>query len=288
MFSMQPSDLDRGTFFSPTVANDYQPYDIPSQAVVLLLMGCGGGNQGGTGFSGATATARGGGGGGATASRGNLWVPTIFLPKRIYVRVGSGQRLGVAATVTVFAIDPSEPSAFLMLCTVGNSGGNGTAAAGGAGGNPSTATAGNYALMHGGFFYSSLGVAGTTGGAQTGAIGLANGSATTLFLGGTGGAGVSVANAGFAGGSSTTIKGVRAGGAAGQPGLDGETLPGGFGPMYSLPGTGGGSLDGQGGRGGNGGGFGMGGGGGGAGITGGAGGNGGDGFGFILPLGGGL
>ena len=71
-------------------ANVYHTYSVPEGAVALQIIATGGGGGGGNGFSAAAAAARGGGGGGGAGAVVRLFVPTVLLPRTLYVYAGVG------------------------------------------------------------------------------------------------------------------------------------------------------------------------------------------------------
>ena len=264
----------------------YQPYEIPLGANFLSIIVAGGGGSGGSGFSAAAAAARGGGAGGSSGALTRMTVPTVFLPKTLYVFAALGGASGAGGDSFV-AFDPSSATSFTLIRSNGGlAGGNGSGTAGGTAGAvagaTSVATSGPYSSL--GPYQTLAGQAGAAGGAQTGVAGGAvTFGANGIFVSpGAGGGGTTSAD--FAGGNITgsglmpTVLGGLAGSNAGAGGFE-LWLP----PTFGGGGGGGASNAGVGGAGGAAG-PGSGGGGGGGGTTGGTGGRGGPGFVLITAI----
>lgn len=256
----------------------WQAYVIPAGAKYLQITGIGPGGIGGSGFSRAAGSAGGGGAGGASGaiSTVEVLVAKIAQPT-IYVNPG----LGGGGNVTWVSIAQDTISQNVILrASGGSNGSNGSATQGGVAGVAAVITqAAQQALAQLGIPWQIPGMAGVTGGPQTGGNGTAStwGLTGSLVSGGTGGAGCTTVD--FAGGvlnsgSSAIVSAIAGGTAAGGAGQPGAAYP--TRSIYT-GGTGGGSSNsGTGGKGGDGA-IGSGGGGGGAGLTGGAGGAGGPG-----------
>jgi hypothetical protein len=307
-------------------STQWQNWYKPKGVSMVYMLAIGGGAGGGGGTTGGTTTARGGGGGGACSGLSTLMIPAVFLPDVLKVSVGQGGRGGAAGTP---AISGSAGSSSFIATGVGLTAGttipnlilssNGTTApAGGGGGTATTAGPGGVAptvatiaqqgpLGKLGFWPSTgtaanagyIGIAGTAGGAQTGAIGVTVTAGWNLIplTAGAGGAGVNAVNTGFAGGGITLQAAVDtadrtftpaalhiSGGFAGSAAAAGNGSSGvvSWKPFLMTGGGGGGSSDGSTGGDGGKGGIGCGGGGGGAGATGGRGGDGGPGLVVII------
>lgn len=278
-----------------TVQNlQWQTWRKPIGVSMLCMLLIGGGGGGGGGFTGIAGSARGGGGAGGSSSITRVLVPAIYLPDTLYIQVGAGGQgvgsgggtagSGVRSYVCIAPnVDPSNVLAVSSTAVVPTGGGTGTgAAAGAAGGAGTLAAIADMPLAGYGFFFTVGGDAGVAGGAQTGAVGPAQGITVTgcLTTGGSGGAGTTSAD--FAGGAWTAIaNSLLSENRPATPGAGSFDGSGGYlleEPFFSFGGTGGSSSNtGPGGNGGNGG-PGSGGGGGGGGTTGGRGGDGGNGI----------
>ena len=298
---------DVQTFFTDNNGSGSQKWYKPRGVTMCYMVCIGGGGGGGGGLTGATTTARGGGGGGASSCISKMTIPAIFIPDVLIIQVGAGgaggSGSGIAGSsggnsfisygvgVTAIGTIPN-----LVLAANGSTwaGGGGAGATSGhaAGGTVPTVNLAQGAVMSWSMLATIVGTAGATGGAPANGGSTSNAWALTCVSSGTGGAGVTAVNTGFAGGVinltaaidlpdlSLSASGQIAGGVAGSASAAGNGNAGIqlWKPFYMTGGSGGGSSDGStGGNGGNGG-IGCGGGGGGAGVTGGAGGNGGDGF----------
>lgn len=251
----------------------------------MFVLGAGG--NGGTGFTGAAASARGGGGGGGSGAQSSWSGDLYMLPNAMAVQVGAGGS-GVSTRIAVVPkTATSVITNYLLSLGAGAAGGNGTgAAAGGAGAAGGIASVANNPWSGAGTTQHIVGVAGSAGGVQTGAVGAAVAIPATGIkcMGGSGGGGVTAAD--FAGGSITAITDSWLSETRPLPGAAGSVAGSGgwfnLNPFWSWPGMGGGSSNaGVGGAGGNAA-FGSGGGGGGGGTTGGAGGAGGPGLVIII------
>jgi hypothetical protein len=300
-------------FASGNDAQGAQRWIKPRGVSMVYMMAVSGGGGGGGGTTGATTTARGGGGGGACSSLGVLMKPAFLLPDYLLVQVGSGGLGGAAgqaggngtnsyislgAGISAISVRGNWVLTPSAAASPPGGGGAGTSgAAGAAGGAPSLGTDGNIGHSAFGLTHFIVGVAGSAGGVQTGAVGadaFASGSGVP-FGPGAGGAGVNSASTGFAGGNNPLTSSIDFSDgllqpSAGNGSAGSNVLAGGNGanglvcwkPFLFTGGGGGGSADGQiGGNGGQGG-LGSGGGGGGGGTTGGKGGNGGDGIVIII------
>jgi hypothetical protein len=268
----------------------WTPWRRPPGCRMSFFFMVGSGGSGAGGFSRTAGSAGGGGGGGGGSGNLRILIPTFFLPDELFFSVGKGaaggaaNSIGVSGVSTLMAVQPNSTSGVLIGTTNGGGttgfAGTGSAGGNGGGGGAAVGQAGILGVLNLGMWFSSVGDAGTAGGAQTGAVGVTqagNTQAAMTFGGGTGGGGSTTAD--FGGGQFTaivaslfpTILGV-----AQANGISGFPIPGqGF---NLLAGQGGGSNNsGVGGAGGAGS-FGCGGGGGGAGTTGGQGGTAGDGI----------
>jgi len=258
-----------------------EPFEIPLSCKFVSITCIGAGGNGGNGHSRAAGTAGGGGGGGGTGAVTTGLFIAKYLPRIIYVRVGTnGGTTGLFSSIVALAIQDnvSSNNDILISAASGGNGGNGTNAVVGAAGTGGSAaiTLINYPTM--GSIVSRGGNSGGAGGAVGGANG-ANVTASTAanLIPGTGGAGCTTTD--FIGGSiSVTSKNLFSAtqpsgvGLSGANGYELET------PQYFYGGLGGNSNNtGVGGGGGNGA-LGCGGGGGAAGVTGGIGGRGGGGL----------
>lgn len=305
---------DVQVFYTDNNAQGSQKWIKPRGVVMCYMICVGGGGGGGGGASGASTTARGGGGGGACSSIAKLLTPAIFLPDQLSIQVAVGGKGGAAGSPGTGGSKSfiSHGVGLTALSTIPNvilqsdnqapgGGGAGTNATGGAGGTvPTISTAGlQGAATSWGEPAFIVGLVGSVGGAQTGAVGTTVTAGWNLIctVPGAGGAGVNTVSTGFAGGAISlqaaldfaegTVSpaaSIIPGGTAGSASAAGNGSAGVqfWKPFYMTGGSGGGSSDGStGGNGGNGG-IGCGGGGGGGGVTGGTGGNGGDGAVIII------
>ena len=270
-------------------------WERPSGFSLFQFILGGAGQKGGSGFSGSAGTARGGGGGGASSALGMITLPSVLVPKVLFIGLpGPSVDLTVKLLPIVKCYNNntlpigSANFTFMYLSAFGGFPTNGTAAAGGTGGfNSSGITT---ALMLSGALYSGGGspIGGANGGAP-GVAGLSRNNSNPLWGAG-GGGGVTTDDVWKAGGDAVrtvpktstylSVSGGQSDGAAGEsPVWDLE-------PWRWLPRAGGGGASsgaGVGGRGGDGA-PGCGGGGGGGGVTGGEGGNGGPGFFIIIGI----
>lgn len=276
-----------------------ESYAVPRAARMLMLCCIGAGGPGGLGRSDSAGTARGGGGGGKGGALTIVLIPTLVLPSRLMVRVGSADSLNDNATSISVAIRTADNFS-ACYAPGGGKGTNGGSPAGGAGGIFIAGYQGMFealavARLQNQGSSPGAGGAGTTpspGGSVTFPLTVAANTSfggSDLTLPGAGGGGVSAAGTTAAGGSvgSTSYEGVLVPGgtAGGGKGGDGQFISQSQSGGVVYGGGGGGSINsGTGGAGGKGAFPGGGGGGGGAGTTGGAGGLGGSGFAFILAL----
>jgi len=268
----------------------------PKNCTMLYMFTLGGGGGGGGGFSAAAGNTRGGGGGGGSGGIARLFIPALFVPDSLFIKVGNGGAgstgsgvPGTAGTRSyIFTRRGSSVTAenVMLVSSNGtaNGGGAGTGAAAGSAGASVSAT--SITQARGtcfGIFLSQAGVAGAAGGVHTGANGADKNPLLSAYVGGgCGGGGVGTANTNTAGGSGTGqvdshpfIQGGFVGTRDPQAGL---TLWPPHYPFCASGGTGGGSNGTGTGQRGADGGIGCGGGGGGGGVTGGGGGRGGDGI----------
>jgi len=293
--------------FNPTTSTNLQGFQMwnkPRGTSMVEIICIAGGGGGGGGFTRTAGSAGGGGGGGACSGITRFVCPAIFLPDILYIQVGAGGQGGAASVAGTAGLNSyvlTSKTAVLpnIICYSGvnapGGGGAGTgAAAGSAGTVPTIAVTQPWNAL--GQWFSTVGLVGVVGGAQTGAVGTSiTAWAANPLSPGAGGAGCTTTD--FAGGGQTvtalldvgsfgyfpTGAGVLAAGGTGT----GAAINGSSGveklmPFLNSGGAGGGSNNsGQAGHGGSGG-YGCGGGGGGAGTTGGRGGNGGDGLVIII------
>lgn len=266
----------------------------PRGKAMLSIICIGGGAGGGGGAGNTAGAAKGGGQGGGSSGVALYLYPLALLPDMLYVRAGPGGAggaggssgsgtVGSDGSVSVVSIWPHPGTAnnFVAIsgAAVATGGAAGTQAAGGSGAGAASTITGDVNAVFSRFAISRsyiAGVAGTAGGAQTGAVGTDQTIGTAcMILGGTGGAGCTTTT--YAGGGLTAVSNTPflaysggAAGTAGSPGFQMSPYPifvGGFG--------GGSSNSATGGAGGHGSTWGTGGGGGGGGVT--VGGRGGDG-----------
>lgn len=295
--------------FHPLGSSQWQRWIKQRGVTMVAMIAIGGAGGGGGGFSGATTTARGGGSGGGAGGVSFHIFPAFVLPDVLIVQPGAGGQGGGAGnnggsgtssfiqTGTGITSSATRPN-LLVISNPGNAGQTGanSGAAAGANGGGVTAKSNQGWAQAYSISTTTAGVNGSAGGNASGAVGADQTAVwnTVLLSGGAGGAGVTGAGTGFAGGNQilqddmdlpngafTPATNYIAGGAAGSgaaAGGNGGSGVSSVNPLIFTGGAGGGSADGQvGGAGGNGG-IGCGGGGGGGGTTGGRGGNGGNGI----------
>lgn len=232
--------------------NSFNAISIPTRASMMCVFLIAPGGAGGAGKSGSAVSGGSGGGGGATVVS---IFPTIFLPKKIYVRTTA---TGASPRITVTIERDATSTNALVGGDVGSAGAVGSdapAAAGGAGG-PASATL---------FPLDKMGITQRlAGGAGRNATDEANGtsalfSGTSLTIGGPSGGTFTAPSTVYTGGGFTGLdwlptlsSSATAGGASG---LDGYfMLPDGYLPMVNTPSTAGGGgipIGGNGGAGGN-------------------------------------
>ena len=284
-----PSQQQSTTTFYAT--GDWQTFVKPRNAKFIEIFCIGGGAGGGHCSINAAGSAGAGGGGSSGTVRGII--PAFLVPDNLYILIGKG---GIGAKISgggggtggisYVALQPSI-SEQTLICKSSNTAAQGGLAAGGggsAGTLPSTITP---AFSNLGLFTAIAGVAGNSGGNNTGTGGSSQTAlASNIVSSGAGGGGKTASV--FGGGGSidpaqvilTSV--VKGGVTAGQDGANG------YGTLQPFCGTGGsggaGITTGTGGKGGNGFYGGGGGGGGGGSATGGFGGNGGDGLVIITVI----
>jgi hypothetical protein len=99
-----PNKSDQNTFIfyanaSSSISGSFQAWNIPEYATFLHFTVIGGGGGGGGGCGGAAAASgRSGGAGGAPGGIVALSIPTILLPKTLYLQVGFGGTPGTGST----------------------------------------------------------------------------------------------------------------------------------------------------------------------------------------------
>lgn len=289
-----------------TVTTTPHAFTFPPGASMAFMVAIGAGSGGGGGFSGASSSGRSGGGGGSSGGVASLLIPTLWLPRTVYIFVPPGGAGGAAVTAGTAGLNsriawqpgnasangPSLPASNILVSgsaystTWGGPAGAIGGGLGGASGNAYTPLAvGALGLMG---IYNSAIISGGAGGGSSNGVSITPLS-TAMVSGGAGGGGAPGGGNGFSGGAilpagyfppiAGVATAVPGGGGAGS-GVAGD---GGAGYNTTTPfllcggagGGGSGSLTGgNGGRGG----IGCGGGGGGAGVTGGRGGDGGPGL----------
>jgi hypothetical protein len=305
-FSHLPNKIDANTFVfyanaTTTTSGSFQAWNVPEYASFLHFTVIGGGGGGGGGCGGVpNASGRVGGGGGAPAGLVAVSIPTILLPKTLYLQVGYGGAPGTgsnnqaiagqsgnAGTISYICLYPEiNPGSVLMQSS-------NTAPGGGVGGSVTGAT-GTPITIADTTNLKWLGIVGNTV-AQTagGASAVGGGASVTyagLLTGGAGGGSKPASNNNGNAGGGITMTSISAyvttainGGAGGTNPAAGSNGSNGYfswRPFIATGGAGGGggSVSANGGNGGKGA-YGCGGGGGGAaGTIGGTGGSGGDGL----------
>jgi hypothetical protein len=283
---------------SSTLGGTWEIWEKPRGINMVHITCIGDGGGGGGGASNNSTTARGGGAGGSSGGFTSLSIPAIFLPDVLYVSVGSGGRggapgnpasLGTAGVGSYVTIAPYTALTGIYTVCYANGGtvsavqasSTATSTAPGA---VAAATIANMLIAGLGNFSALAGQVGGAGGAfNNGVGGVVNYPTTGLLLcGGGGGGGGSSAGSGNTVPTQATYVYFTAiaGGAAGNPALDGRSGYQIQQPLLSLGGTGGGAGSNNNAVAGNGrpGAIGCGGGGGGGGATGGTGGDGGPGL----------
>jgi hypothetical protein len=307
-FNNLPNKTDQNTYIfyanaSSSLSGSFQAWNVPEYAAFLhfTVIGGGGGGGGGTGGAGLT-VGRSGGGGGAPGGLVAVSIPTILLPKTLYLQVGYGGTPGTGSNNAAIPGQAGQGGTISYVCLYPeiNPGSvliqsSNTAPGGGGAGLNNPALAGTTITIADTTNLKWLGIVGSTIaqlGGGTGGVG-GNGASVTytgLLTGGAGGGGKPDSSNNGTNGGSVTMASVNAyvttainGGAAGVNPATGSNGSNGYfswKPFISTGGAagGGGSISANGGDGGKGG-FGCGGGGGGAaGVIGGTGGPGGDGL----------
>ncbi len=284
-----------------TATNVIHQWTRPRGKSMLYAMAIGGGGGGGGGNTAAVGNVRVGGGGGGSGAMAKIIIPMFCIPETLYISIGPGGA-GNAATIAGSNGDNTRIAVLnnvafnqdiLLLITGstsarGGATGTGTPGAGGAGEVAAGVAQCKYSF--GGISQFLVGDTGASGGANTGAAGVARTILTSNLTSGGGGGGTTpAANSEFAGGAvsgtSNGIPSLAGGTGGGNPGngyAGWDTILNGIFVPYggSGGGTGGAALT-VGGDGGAGA-VGCGGGGGGGGVTGGRGGRGGDGMAIIV------
>jgi hypothetical protein len=307
-FNDLPNKIDTNTYLfyanaSGSVSGSFQAWNVPEYAAFLhfTVIGGGGGGAGGCGGAGLT-VGRSGGGGGAPGGIVAVSIPTILLPKTLYLQVGYGGAPGTGSNNNAIAGQSGQGGTISYVCLYPeiNPGSvliqsSNTAPGGGSGGVSVSGATGTAITIADVLNLKWLGIVGNTVaqlGGGTGGVG-GNGASVTytgLLTGGAGGGGKPDSSNNGSNGGSVTMANINAyittainGGAAGVNPAAGSNGSNGYfswKPFISTGGAGGGggSISANGGNGGKGG-FGCGGGGGGAaGVIGGTGGPGGDGL----------
>jgi hypothetical protein len=305
-FGHLPSKSDQNTFVfyanaSGSASGSFQAWNVPEHAAFLHFTVIGGGGGGGGGCGGSSAASgRVGGGGGAPGGLVTVSIPTILLPKTLYLQAGYGGTPGAGSSNQAVPGQSGQSGTISYVCLYPeiNPGSvliqsSNTAAGGGSGGFNSTAATGTAITIADVLNLKWLGIVGNTvaqtaGGTAPNSVG----SSVTyagLLTGGAGGGAKTSGTNGSAGGSitmtsinayvTTAINGGAGGvSAAGSNGTSGYFS---WKPFIATGGSGGGAgaaVSFNGGNGGDGA-YGCGGGGGGAaGNIGGTGGKGGDGL----------
>lgn len=302
-FNNLPNKTDQNTYLfyanaSSSISGSFQAWNVPEYASFLHFTVIGGGAGGGGGVGGVSqASGRFGGGGGAPGGLVAVSVPTILLPKTLYLQVGYGGAPGTGSNNQAVSGQSGQSGTISYVCLYPeiNPGSviiqSSNTAPGGGTGNQ---TAGTSITIADSLNLKWLGIVGNTV-AQLGASagGLGNGGSVTytgLLTGGAGGAGKTANAVNGSTGGSVTMASINAyvttainGGAAGVGAAGGNGSSGYFSwkPFIATGGAGGGGGAIGANNGGNGGkgAYGCGGGGGGAaGNIGGTGGAGGDGL----------
>jgi hypothetical protein len=305
-FNNLPNKIDTNTFVfyantSTSTSGSFQAWNVPEYASFLHFTVIGSGAGGGGGCGGTPqASGRGGGGGGAPGGLVAVSIPTILLPKTLYLQVGYGGAPGTGSNNQALGGQSGQSGTISYVCLYPeiNPGSvliqSSNTAPGGGGGGFGAGTAGTAITIADSLNLKWLGIVGNTV-AQLGASagGLGNGGSVTytgLLTGGAGGGGKSGTAVNGSTGGSVTMASINAyvttainGGAAGIGAAGGNGSSGYFSwkPFIATGGAGGGggaigvNNGGNGGKGA----YGCGGGGGGAaGNVGGTGGAGGDGL----------
>jgi len=301
-FNNLPNKTDQNTYIfyanaSGSISGSFQAWNVPEYAsfVHFTVIGGGGGGAGGIGGT-PFASGRTGGGGGAPGGLVAVSIPTILLPKTLYLQVGYGGTPGTGSnsqavngqsgqngTISYICLYPEINPGSVLIQSSNTEAGGGTV--------PNTGTAVTIADATN---LKWLGIVGNTVAQTAGGASAVGGGASVTYAGLlTGGAGGGAKpgsnNNGNAGGNitmtsintyvATAING-GAGGTNPAVGVDGISGYFSWKPFIATGGSGGGggSVSANGGNGGKGA-YGCGGGGGGAaGVIGGTGGSGGDGL----------
>lgn len=270
------------------------PVSIPREArfVSFILVGPGGPGSSGTSSTSGTSRRGGGGGGGGAITTGIF--NTRLLPETIYLLLpGTGGASGIGASISTIPSTVTSVRSHTILFARGGFGAGAGGAGGAAGAASTSATIGVGGVIG---FSSTAGIAGTTSATATSSpsttintcfgAGGAAGASTNLTTPFAGGPVIVGASNTFQLPTSTVI--VPAGLISGGAGVNGfhnldncTSYAAANSVLYSIPGSGGGSIDSGGGGAGGNGAPGCGGGGGGAATTGGASGLGGPAFSIV-------
>jgi hypothetical protein len=220
-FNNLPNKTDQNTYLfyanaSSSLSGSFQAWNVPEYATFLHFTIVGGGAGGGGGCGGTSlAAGRGGGGGGAPGGLAAVSIPTILLPKTLYLQVGYGGAPGTGSNNQAVAGQNGQNGTISYVCLYPeiNPGSvliqSSNTEPGGGGGGSAAGTAGTAITIADTTNLKWLGIVGNTV-AQLGASagGLAgNGGSVTytgLLTGGAGGGGkVGGAANGSSGGSVT-------------------------------------------------------------------------------------
>lgn len=198
--------------FKALGAADWQAWRRPIGKAMAMMLCMNSGGGGGGGMTSAAGTARGGGGGGSGAIA-KLLIPLFAVPEIHYCNVAlggfGGNPAGIGSAGAISVISPAPAASSLRIINGGTSGGGagqaGTVSAGGAAGSGGGAANINSGVFVNtwGVLHAQAGVAGTAGGAHTGANGGDGtfGANTLVINGGSGGGGTPVGNTDFRGGN---------------------------------------------------------------------------------------
>jgi len=301
IFNLPNNEENIKVFYAQGDTNTWQVWSKPTNARFVSIFCLGGGGGGGGGLSGAAGVGRTGGGGGSASPYTKLMVPANILPDTLFIQVGIGGAGGAASGsggaggISYVSIAQNTTVANIVLASSNTAPGGGTSAA--VGGTVGTSfTQANGYMSYLGSLQINAGIAGSSGGANSGgAVGAV--TVANIITQGAGGGGASATNitANGAAVNAGTVSPLISGGttAANGPIINGMSGWNGFQPsmnvsieqaMFFTGGAGGGASSGT--TGGNGGaaGYGCGGGGGGAGNPAGTGGRGGNGLVIITTI----
>jgi hypothetical protein len=202
-------------------------FDVPDEADMLFILAHGSGAAGGGAGASAAATAAGGGKGGGSGALTKLLIPTMLLPKRLYVSPGNGTkggtgqvRGGAAATdgqagnssyvtLTPSIDDANNTSGYVIKSgqtpATGGQAGSGATAGSTGGAAETICSVASAPITNMGLMVSLAGQAGANGGSAAAGSDLTNSSNNPMANGGPGGGGVNAGTTVSRGGQITSL-----------------------------------------------------------------------------------